>query len=117
MLDLQTPEELAYLAGLIDGEGCFSVGDNPRLRIVLQSRDKFALERIQEIFGGRLNHRKPQASWKPNCSDQWEWTVQRQEELYALCVALLPYLHIKREKCQQVVEILSTKRKVLALHG
>lgn len=115
--------ELAWLAGLIDGEGCFSADqktkDSPnlsyRLRVVLQSRDKFVLEKVQAIAGGRLQHRKRQKSWKPHWSDQWEWDVSIHGELYVLCQELLPYLVLKKDRCKEVIEGLEQKPRLAML--
>jgi hypothetical protein len=78
--------QLAWLAGLIDGERCFSIeGRKAYIRIVLQERDRFVLERVQEIAGGRLNFRPVRA------------------ELLELCKGLLPFLVLKKGRCEEVI--------------
>jgi len=75
-LTLNTPDSFKnWLAGMIDGEGNFtlsSTGENPQIRIVLEERDKFVLEKIQNQIGGTLLYRKPLKSWKPHWKPQWE---------------------------------------------
>ena len=106
--------DLAWLAGLIDGEGCFNYSGKhyqPRLRVVLQSRDKFVLDKICDMVGGRLYWRKPQLSWRPNCSDQWEWTEFRIIELLILCKKLYPYLVLKKSSCGNMIDYITEKIK------
>jgi hypothetical protein len=115
--------DLAWLAGLIDGEGCFSTlyrhgkggAASYTLRIVLESRDKFVLEKVQQIAGGRLQYRRPLKSWKPNWSDQWEWNLGKHDELYVLCQELLPFLVLKKDNCINTIKGLEEKPRLANL--
>ena len=58
----------SWLAGFIDGEGCFGIGkcrnyNYPRLNIV--NTDVTPLIKIKENYGGNIGHRKRvKANWK-----------------------------------------------------
>lgn len=49
-----TDADLQWLAGLIEGEGCFSVhprGGGPEIRVQMQDLD--VVQRVAELFGSR----------------------------------------------------------------
>lgn len=102
--------ELAWLAGLFDGEGCLSI-DRPtydpytrfRMRIVLQERDGFVLDHVQRLVGGYRLHRNRQQSWRDNCSEQEEWGVRKRAENLRVARLLLPYLVLKHEACTDFI--------------
>lgn len=114
--------DLAWLAGLFDGEGCISFGTGKkqphtiRLRIVLKSRDKFVIERVLSIAGyGRLHHRVPTDAWRPGASDQWEWDGHRAADNHKLLNDLLPHLFLKNADARKAINWIETysKRAVL----
>jgi hypothetical protein len=87
--------ELAWLAGLIDGEGC--VSNAPSIRINLVERDKFVLEEVQRIAGcGNLVFR-PLNAKNPNHSNQWCWNLYKTKDVIMLANKLLPYLVLKKK--------------------
>lgn len=49
-----TEEELAWIAGFYEGEGCVSLTPNLRPRISIVQKDQEPLEWIQSRFGGRI---------------------------------------------------------------
>jgi len=87
--------DLAYLAGIIDGEG--SVGNHSagvgkrRFVIEVKMTDEPLIDWLVATFGGFKQFRpKQNIKWK----DQWRWRVQGKsaESLYA---QVLPHLRIK----------------------
>jgi len=106
VLSSMKKEDLAYLAGIVDGEGCIHIGkDNgswgnrtPRYILVLQVSmvDKTPLLLAQFAFGGylRLRHRK-NLKWKP----LWEWGIKSAKAVSCLR-DLLPYLRTKRAEAE-----------------
>ena len=101
--------QLAWLAGIFDGEGCITIGagkypNTIMLRIVLRSRDKFVIDEIQRIAGGRVTYRAVQKSWRPNCSDQWEWCLGKRALIEGLLVELIPYLLLKKARATEALE-------------
>lgn len=45
--------DVAYLAGLVDGEGCFMYKGGPHLRV--ESTSRCVIEKMYEVFGGRCS--------------------------------------------------------------
>lgn len=98
---------LEYLAGLIDGEGCLDFASPeryryPQIRIALKESDSRVLFLIRDIYGGRINHRGKQKSWKDYWSEQNLWTIQG-KDCNKLLRKLLPYLVIKRQKAETLL--------------
>ena len=96
-----------WLAGLIDGEGCFNFSHNsPRIRIVLEERDKFVLDYIFQTIGGNILKRTPQKSWKPHWKTQYEWGITSIDNCLKFCHWILPSLILKKEVCKKMIKIL-----------
>jgi hypothetical protein len=98
--------DLAYAAGIIDGEGCVSVKNKKKNGIsipciYLAMADKELILWFQEYFnGGYIALVKKQ---KPHYKQQYRWVVEGQKCLTILQL-LLPYL---RGKKPQAVELLT----------
>ena len=95
---------LEYLAGLIDGEGCLDFMSPkkykyPQIRIALKENESRVLFLIKDIFGGRINHRGKQKSWKDYWSEQNLWTISG-KDCNKLLKKLFPYLVIKKQKAE-----------------
>lgn len=45
--------DVAYLAGLVDGEGCFMFNGGPHLRV--ESTSRCVIEKMHEVFGGKCS--------------------------------------------------------------
>jgi hypothetical protein len=100
----------AYIAGLIDGEGCFSIDVQYsknrknryfylRLRIVLSEKDKDVLFMLQNNFGGNLNFRDISKSknWRlHNTNNQWEYCLKG-HKLISFMRDIEKHLIIKKE--------------------
>jgi hypothetical protein len=88
------PVELAYLAGIIDGEGCISIPrwKNPkrarRIVLTVTMKQPEAVWELSRIFGGRVN--KVDKKYI-------RWTIGNQNAADAL-TNLLPYLRVKHEE-------------------
>lgn len=111
MRDL-TDIELGWLAGIIEGEGCFAVHRQKAqfyrkeyvyCRIYLASTDEWTVDRCLEISGvGTKYHRKgQQAHWK----DQWRWLVNKQADVADVTRTVYPLLSPRRQdRARQVLE-------------
>ncbi len=98
-LNLKTTQKFkSWLAGLIDGEGNFYFKETStcQIRIVLEERDKFVLDYIQENIGGFLFYRKPQKSWELHWKPQWEWRVSSKIDCLKFTEWILPELILKK---------------------
>ena len=98
-----TPENLAWLAGLMEGEGSFYIrrpkDRKPSFAISLQMTDRDVVERARWVAGvggavtkgDRAKH-YPDKEWK----DIWHFRVQAANEVRALALALLPLMGERR---------------------
>jgi hypothetical protein len=115
-------EDAAYLAGLIDGEGYIGVtgthtsasakgckrGVAYRCHISVNMVEKAALQWAQEMTGlGRVSPKKASCvRHRP----AWSWNVWS-NEASQLALAILPYLHVKREQARNLIEFNSIMRQ------
>jgi len=102
-----------YVAGLIDGEGCFSFDQHhisnpryaevsyvrPRVRVCLAANAKFIIENLHANFGGHISHRK-KASSNPNWQDSYEWSIAGYERCCPFIRNIVNHLLIKREQAR-----------------
>jgi hypothetical protein len=103
--------DLAYLAGIIDGEGTITIARAPRNNtkhkvpyyiphMKVCNTDKALIDWIHQNFGGRLNNeRKPTDKWSTLYYIRWNCGKARD-----LLNQLLPYLRIKRLQALIVLE-------------
>ena len=91
-----TRESLAWLAGLIEGEGSFSITADCRyIRIKVKMTDEDVVRQAQLVaamgtVGGPYDS-------GPRRKDQWQWVVTDSNEAYALMIALYPWLGQRRQ--------------------
>ncbi len=104
--------EIAYLAGIFDGEGCISIvwRDNPlntsvALRCEVGMTDLHPLSLFQRIFGGSIKRRVPTGNYK--LLYHWQINYRRAETLLH---ALEPYLTVKKEKANLALSLLVLPR-------
>lgn len=88
-----TPVELAYLAGLVDGEGSVGLlrdhGGPFRAPILsICNTDRALVDFAREIFGGVITTSKPR---KAHHKTKYEWKLRYQAAVAALRI-LLPYM-------------------------
>lgn len=108
--------ELAYLAGIIDGEGCFYIqrpgGKSHTLRLFVMNTFKPLIDYLYKTYGGFQYSRKKEGStWKI----RHEWFVDR-ANLDELLPLLRPYLINKKEHLEIAIEFRKTFPKVRNYH-
>lgn len=106
--------DLAYLAGLLDGEGHFGTGPLfkaegrnrglPALRITMTDRQ--AVEWCRRTFGGRLYRNGRSARGRV----VFGWTLTRQEDLRALLPMLMPHLKLKGAQAWALLRVVEELR-------
>lgn len=100
--------DIAWLAGIIEGEGCIGFYDaGPRITVNMTDRD--IIERCYDITGeGNVNFRpRANLNWKPT----WTWVVGDHRGIARLLLAIYPLLGERRhEKVAEVVKKLQTVR-------
>ena len=86
-----TNEERAYLAGLVDGEGCITCvyGNTgiPQILVAVAMNSEEIIKYLESIFGGVVTHPKE----KP----VWEWRVNG-ANCKEILEAIKPYSRVKR---------------------
>lgn len=105
-----------YVAGLIDGEGCFSfdkrknsdpryahhVYVSPRVRVCLAANAKFLIENLHTNFGGHISHREKSGE-NANWQDSYEWTIAGYDRTCPFVRNIVNHLLIKREQARLVL--------------
>jgi len=105
--------DLAYIAGLIDGEGSIQYKQymrkrkhNPKayptwsIRIEIAMNDRSVLIWLKEMLGvGTVNPRKG----KPGKKKQWRWRCSHRQA-YFVEKLIWPYVHIKLPAIQKIIE-------------
>lgn len=105
------PTDLAYLAGIIDGEGCLGIhyqkGGRSRTRtyyprVTVGSTNRAVLEWIHEQLSGTFWALSPSSNTRGKKS-AWYWGIGG-ERLIRLLEALEPYLRIKATQARLLRE-------------
>ncbi len=111
--------DLAYMAGLVDGEGCFfmakipkKVGDgyiseHYRGLLKIDNTDKRLLDWIDNTFSGTSSARCRSTSSRKFEREVFTW-VATGDRLLDLCEQILPYLVIKKEQCEIMIKFRKT---------
>lgn len=94
---VQTKElQKAYLAGIVDGEGCISLHDTGAInlapRVAIGQKNWPFLEGIRQQFGGTLA--------RGGSSGVWILNVTGKDSIKAFLNYVLPYLVIKRREAE-----------------
>jgi len=117
-VDDLSQNEVAYIAGLFDGEGslqCKKAWEKKkkhkgkgyrktyawRINMEIAMTDELVIRWVHEILNvGSVIKRKPQRSgYKP----QWRWRCTFRDALY-VCKLLWPYAQVKLPKIEQVID-------------
>lgn len=61
--------DLLWLAGLLEGEGCFNIRSDNRVRIAVEMTDKDVVERVAKLFGTNVSHRAPRVAGRCKVCD------------------------------------------------
>lgn len=111
--------DIKYLAGLIDGEGCFSIqkrtGKQYRRgyyffpRLFIRITDKAICPILKDNFGGYITFSK---SKKSNHKDAYRWTIQG-KLLTGLLKDLIPHLIIKKQQANILLQF----RNLITIDG
>lgn len=87
--------KLWWLAGLIEGEGCFFKVNSYSLRVQIKMNDLDVLQKAQAYTGmGRLTG--PYRS-KLSTTDHWVWLVSQTEEAVLIMKAVYPLMGERRQ--------------------
>lgn len=112
--------DLAWLAGIVDGEGCFSVKRAIRrksgarkgswtsyqLWLVVCNTSRPMVERIEQILEANgVKHQPTRKVWKGKKATRWQFWIHvaAKHELLRVTELLLPHLTAKRDEAEIVV--------------
>ena len=105
--------ELAYFAGIIDGEGCFTLTrpSNQRfggLRLQVGNTDPLLMQWIHQHFGGSLSLEQRRQTKHQSV---WRW-VAAAADLETLLPRLIPYLITKKRQAELTLAYRATLNTV-----
>ena len=111
MSDSLQPSDIAYIAGLFDGEGSvYEVNGNaPHAAISVTNKHMPTLLTLQELLGGHVYA----AGWSGDC---WVWRLANKGMVVVVLQLLLPCLVIKHSQAALAIQ-LNKLPAVRNLHG
>lgn len=99
-------EEIGYLAGILDGEGCItcSYTQAGRLYVGIGNTDKTLMNWLTQKLpcGKVVTHRKARGNYKK----MYNWMIKCVYDCYQFLMFIEPHLIIKRQKAQKVIKFL-----------
>lgn len=110
----------AYAAGILDGEGCLTVGTNKkvmtfdaRVHCGMTKKAIFVLESLQKEYGGRLRmHRAATERWE----EAWMWTLCGKEAVAAL-ERISPQMQLKAQQAKLLIQLERMKSESVSEGG
>lgn len=90
--------DIAWLAGIIEGEGCINISkpnkgnSNYYARLNVKMTDYDVLAKAQRIFGGSIKGPEIQDRKKP----AWSWQVANRKDLARILLAIVPLMGERR---------------------
>ena len=117
---------IAYIAGLFDGEGCVSYKQYMRqrphnkkpyptwsIRMEIAMTDKSILKCVHEVLGvGTVNPKRYKTKYTVGWKKQWRWRCQHREAYYVARL-LWPYAHVKLDKIQKIIDHYSSHLEIM----
>ena len=121
-----TIAQMAYLAGILDGEGSFIIGcyafskktGVPHFHTTIQvtSTDKVLIEWLVDNFGGKLSTYTARQLSNNFKRIPFRWTIHS-DRVKHLCECTLPYLVIKKDQAQIMIDMRNTLEKTRMRKG
>jgi len=107
--------DLAYMAGIVDGEGCLYISKIPkkigdgyvsehyRGLLKIDNTDKSLIEWLDNIFSGTCSAKIRVTSSRKFEREVFSW-IATGDRLLDLCEQILPYLVIKKKHCENMIK-------------
>lgn len=112
-----TIAEIAYLAGIIDGEGSIYIGNfssNPKTgakyyqtNIEVSNTDKTLIDWLIATFGGLVTQYTEKQTPINSRKEVWRWTASG-DRVTHICELIYPYLICKRRQCEIMLKMRAT---------
>ena len=108
-----TETDLAYMAGIIDGEGCLNISKTRKYRycrLTIANTDKFLMKWLVDKFGAGAQNREHRRSTeeRKNRKPCYIFLVAAQNELHELLIRVEKYLVIKKVKARECIDYIET---------
>ena len=136
-VSMPTTNELAYIAGLFDGEGCIQCKqimeasrrkNKPkkykiwRITMEMSMTDKDIIDwvhRTLDVGTVLINVKNKSPSSKPHWKTQWRWRCSHRQA-YKVCKMLWPYIQVKLPQVEKIIDHYEPEYlmndKVVSLH-
>jgi len=92
-----SPTDAAWLAGIIDGEGCFTIIRRATgvigISLQISNTCEIMLHKVQRLLGGHITNIPQQPR---ETRSAWQWRISAKKDLRRICLTILPYLVSKR---------------------
>ncbi len=108
--------DLAYLAGIVDGEGSISIGNyavtsigTPQFTTYLSvtNTNKAMIDWLVEKFGTKSYARTPRQLSKNSRKPVWLWQITG-DRLLHICEKIIPYIVAKRKQVEIMIQMRKT---------
>ena len=126
---MKSSTDIAYIAGLFDGEGSIYYARRPerkkkhtgkgyrttvsqRISMEITMTDESVIRWVHEVLGCGTVNKKPRKGLRKDGTKylmQYKWRCTFRDAYY-VCVILFPYAHTKLEKIQKIIEHYSTQQ-------
>lgn len=118
-----TDTDVAYIAGLFDGEGCVSYKQYMRkrphnkkpyptwqIRLEIAMTDKSILIWVNEMLGvGTVGEKRYKTKYTKGWKKQWRWRCSHRDA-FKVCCLLFPYAHVKLGEIQKIIQHYSERK-------
>lgn len=114
-------DDIVYLAGYIDGDGCFYAGQVKQgrygsgyqfsIKLLVTSCDKSSIDWMRESFGGNAETQLRPAKNRPNDRIVYQWCATG-ELLDYILPKIEPHLKNKKQNCQLMIEMRKTFKNI-----
>lgn len=120
--------EKAWLAGFVDGEGYIGITHQTKKEtssssasdiyhplLIITNTNKEALEYIQRItaVGAVYSGKLPKNNEKPS----YQYKISKRDDILAILGLILPYLKIKKQQGNLLVEFIERRKKIKPITG
>lgn len=116
---MATESEMAWAAGLFEGEGSIEVNHPPRsrsgVRLHLNTTDLDVLEKFAAVVRcGSIREVTAPSIVRPHWKTCWSWRISTKDDCRRLLNAWLPYLGARRTaRAQEALQLLDAKEAAL----
>lgn len=104
--------DVAWFAGIFDGEGCISIAKNGNVRLQVGMTDRDVIERLEALFpsSGGISVKHPKAPDGRPYKTQYLWRLSNPEGVREVLSAIQPWLGQRRTaKAGEALEFLANR--------